>query len=212
RIPTVESAPTRTIVERLDARARDWAEANDAEVLLAGSVPAMLAMQDVLIGTLVRSILLTALVSAAFFLFVTRDRRELVAAFITNVAPLSIVAIGAWIAGVPLDGATVMVAACVLGLAVDNTLHLLVAARRPGVRLVDHPAPDARARLRAFDRVGTAAFVSSAALALGFGALALSGFAPTARFGALAALGCVAALASDLVVLPALWVRPRSGS
>ncbi|MEM1451476.1 MAG: hypothetical protein AAGI22_20340 [Planctomycetota bacterium] len=212
RVPTVESAPMRAIVERLEERARAWGDANGARILVAGSVPSMLAMQDVLISTLVRSILLTALVSAAFFVFVTRDPRELAAAFIANFAPLSVVALGAWIAGVPLDGATVMVAACVLGLAVDNTLHLLLAARRTGVPLAAQATPSPRARLRAFDVVGTAAFVSSAALALGFGALALSGFAPTARFGALAALGCVAAFASDMVVLPAVWVRTRTGS
>ncbi len=211
RIPTLESAPTRAIVDRIEETARAWAQANDAEVFVAGSVPSMLAMQDVLIGTLVRSILLTALVSATFFVFVTRNRRELAAAFIANFAPLSVVAIGAGVAGVPLDGATVMVAACVLGLAVDNTLHLLLAARRPGVSLASQQHPTLRARLRAFDAVGTAAFISSAALFLGFGALAFSGFAPTARFGALAALGCAAAFASDMIVLPAVWVRRDRG-
>jgi predicted RND superfamily exporter protein len=96
-----------------------------------------------------------------------------------------------------------MVAAAVLGLAVDNTFHLMYAAgTAQPVRM--------RAALRAFERVGRAAAISSAALALGFLILALSGFAPTARFGLLCAVGAASALLADLVVLPARWIRSRT--
>jgi predicted RND superfamily exporter protein len=41
---------------------------------------------------------------------------------------------------------------------------------------------------------------------MGFASLGLSGFAPTARFGLLCATGAAAALVSNLLFLPALWV------
>lgn len=202
RFPTLDAAPTRAIVDSVRATADRWVGTRDIEVLVTGSVPAMLAMQDVLIATLASSLALTAAATTICFLWVSRRPRDLLAALLTNVFPVACALGAARLLGIPLDGATVMVAAVVLGLAVDNTFHLLHAGRGGG----------ARARLRAFDRVGQAAFASSAALALGFAALALSAFAPTARFGLLCAIGMVAALVSDLVVLPALWVRPtRAG-
>jgi predicted RND superfamily exporter protein len=98
-----------------------------------------------------------------------------------------------------LDAATVMVASVVMGLAVDNTFHVLRAARGGG----------ARARLAALDAVGGAALASTLALAVGFAALAASDFAPTARFGGLTALGVLAAFVGDFLVLPALWIGTR---
>ncbi|MCA8981072.1 MAG: RND transporter, partial [Planctomycetes bacterium] len=93
-----------------------------------------------------------------------------------------------------LDASTVMVAAVVLGLAVDNTLHLVHARQHGGTTL-------------AFARVAEPAALGATALALGFGSLALSGFAPTMHFGILVATGVGAALVGDFVLLPALWLR-----
>ena len=90
-----------------------------------------------------------------------------------------------------------MVAAVVLGLAVDNTFHI-VHSVGPGTR-------STRALLRGYDKVGEPATISSAGLTLGFLALAFSGFAPTTRFGTLCAVGALTALVADLFFLPVLW-------
>jgi len=104
-----------------------------------------------------------------------------------------------------------MVASAVVGLALDNTFHLMLAAG-PGGR-----ASRTR-RLAAIDRVGGPAVAGIVILTVGFGCLALADFQPTARFGTLAALGLLGALFADLVVIPALWIpaprigRPRAGA
>ncbi len=201
RFPTLDAGPTQDVIDAVHAALEPWAKSNRLDVHVAGSVPLMLTMQSRLIGTLTASLLLTALATGILFLVVARDARSLFAAFVTNLTPTAATLGAAALLGFPLDGATVMVAAVVLGLAVDNTFHLMHAAG---------PHGGLRARLRSFDRVGPAAATSSAALALGFSSLAAAGFAPTARFGILCAVGAAAALAADLIVLPAFWCVSRS--
>ena len=179
------------------------AAAPDCDVFLTGSIPRLHAMQDTLVGTLATSLALTLLVTTLLFGVVTRSLRDLAAVIAVNVTPVAVILIAAVILDIPLDGATTMVGAVVLGLAVDNTFHLIHSAG---------PAPRSnRARLRSFAIVGGAATVGSISLGLGFSTLLLSGFAPTARFGGLCAVGAVGAWAADTILLPALlpWRRRR---
>jgi len=197
RFQTMEAGPTRIIMDRVRAAVRDSGD----EVLVTGSTPLILQMQRALLGTLMTSLGLTVLATTLLFLLITRRPRELAAVFGVNLLPVAVVGLCAYAFSIALDGATVLVGAVVLGLAVDNTFHLLHAAgpKRHG------PRPC----LRAFDRVGEPAAISSVALALGFLSIAFSGFLPTARFGVLCAVGSLAALAGDLIFLPALWITMR---
>jgi len=177
-----------------------------AAIEVTGSIPAVLAMQAELVDTLARSLVLTLVVVLLLFLTVVRSVRAMVAVLLTNLLPVAGVLAASGLLGWRLDAATTMVAAVVLGLAVDNTLHLLAAGRRPDGTSTPW------SRLRAFSKVGEAAWVSTLALAAGFGCLGVSGFAPTAHFGTLVALGTLFALLADLAVLPALWVPSPRGA
>jgi len=111
-------------------------------------------------------------------------------------------------AGVPLDVGTAMVATVLLGLAVDDAIHLLSAYRR--WRAAGRTPEDAIAN--AVREVGRALVTSSLALALGFLVLALAPWQSLASFGFVAAVAVLTALASVLAVLPALLTavdRPR---
>ncbi len=102
---------------------------------------------------------------------------------------------------VPLDVGTAMVAAVVLGLAVDDAVHLLARYRVQRRRLGAADAIASAAR-----EVGRALCTTSLALALGFTALALSPWQTIASFGLLAAIAISAALLATLLVLPALVI------
>lgn len=201
RFQTLLTEPTKDLIDRVHATSTEWADEVGSEYYIAGSVPAMLEMQTTLIDTLASSLFLTLCVTSLLFLWVVRSRQEFLSVVLVHLVPVATVLISGRLLQIPLDGATVMVAAVVLGLAVDNTFHLMHAAGT-GAR-------STRDRLRAFERVGEAAAISSMALVIGFLSLALAGFAPTARFGLLASLGAAGALVADLVFLPALWIRPR---
>ncbi len=205
RLPTTDSKATEATVDRVVQETEEWSAATGTRAWhVTGTVPAMLRVQEALVSTLMTSLTLTLVVTLAAFGLVCRSLGEIVAVLFVNLFPVGTAFLGARLLGYPLDAATVMVAAVVLGLAVDNTFHLLHAGARPSSAVGPDP------RLAAFGSVGPPAAAGALALALGFASLVLSGFAPTARFGLLTALGALGSLLGDLVLLPALWLRPRS--
>ena len=99
--------------------------------------------------------------------------------------------------GLPLDVATATVAALVLGVAVDDTVHLLAHVQTHA------PALGMRgALLRSSRGAGRAVVLTSAVLALGFSVLLLASVQTVVAFGLLTALAAVAALVGDPVLLP----------
>lgn len=178
-----------------------------AEVYVTGEYPLVLDAQRGVLRTLSLSLVLTlAVVMAALGLLLGGGRLAF-AALAPNLFPVAFV-LGAmgWL-GLPLDGSTVMIAAAVLGLAVDDTLHAMGAVRRQGGRL-----PPAEAAVAALHRTAPGHLLTTGLLASGFAVCALSPLVPVARFGALTALALVAALAADLLLVPALVAGVPAGA
>ncbi|MGE0485998.1 MAG: MMPL family transporter [Gammaproteobacteria bacterium] len=126
-------------------------------------------------------------------------------ALVPNLIPI-VVNFGAmgWL-GVPLNPGTAMVAAIAIGIAVDDTIHLMT---RFGIESKRHI--DERAAVRATVRGEAVPIVStSLALALGFGALAFSQFSVVREFGLLAAATMVYAAVADLLLMPILLMHLR---
>jgi len=107
--------------------------------------------------------------------------------------------------GVPLNPGTAMVAAIAIGVAVDDTVHLMT---RFGAESRNHlhesDAVRATIRGEAIPIVST-----SIALALGFSVLSFSNFSIVAQFGLLAAATMLYALVSDLLIMPILLKHLR---
>ncbi|MDX1501525.1 MAG: RND transporter, partial [Thermoanaerobaculia bacterium] len=164
----------------------------------------VLAAQRRLLGALTLSLALTAAAVVTISIGLVRGGRLALAAVVPNLWPVA-VALGAmgWL-GVPIDAATVMIAAVVLGVAVDDTLHYLGALRRAG----GGRAPAAAARW-ALEEVAPAHLLTTLVLAGGFAVLAGSSFLPVARFGGVAAMALLAALAADFLWVPALTAAAR---
>ena len=102
--------------------------------------------------------------------------------------------------GVPLNPGTAMVAAIAIGVAVDDTIHLMTRFGTESKQYVDEvDAVRATVRGEAIPIVST-----SLALALGFGALSMSSFSIVAQFGLLAATTMLYAATADLLIMPIL--------
>jgi predicted RND superfamily exporter protein len=112
----------------------------------------------------------------------------------------------AW-AGQPVGVATAMIGCTMLGLVVDNTLHLLHRYRLARVR-----TSSVAALAEAFVHCGRAVRLSSAVLAVGFAAAGTSGLATTVEFAWLATAVILAAAAGVHVVLPLLVAGPARAS
>jgi predicted RND superfamily exporter protein len=125
---------------------------------------------------------------------------------IPNVLPILLtMGLMGWL-GITLNVTTVMIASIALGIAVDDTIHMLVrirAERRAG------RSHDEAVR-RTLQSVGRAVVFTSVVLSGGFAILLLASLVPAAHFGILVAFTMLTALLADLVLIPVLilWLKP----
>jgi predicted RND superfamily exporter protein len=137
---------------------------------------------------------------------VFRSLRVGLISMVPNVIPVLIFfgVLGAGAA--PLSLPTSLIGSIALGIAIDDTMHFLVAyqaRRRAGL------APDVAAS-ECVRQVGRPIVMTSIMLVVGFLVILASGFATLREFGALTALTMAICLATDLLLLPALLVRTRA--
>jgi predicted RND superfamily exporter protein len=100
---------------------------------------------------------------------------------------------------------TITIAAIVIGIAVDNTIHYVH-------RFMDEFRTDNdywATVERCHDSIGRAMYYTALTITLGFMILALSSFVPTIYFGLLTGFSMVIALLADLTLLPLLLVTFR---
>jgi hypothetical protein len=122
-----------------------------------------------------------------------------------NIYPVMILFGIMGLTGVALNPGTCMVAVIAIGLALDDTIHLMTRYNRDMHRLRDEDAAlDACVRSE-FKPV----LCTSIALALGFAVLGLSSFTPIMYFGLLSAVVMLFALVADLMITPVLLSRTK---
>ena len=121
---------------------------------------------------------------------------------IPNIFPLAVIAALIVVSGRSLDPATVIVFNVCLGLAVDDTVHVLSALsrhRRAGVSITT-------AVRRAVAETGNPIIIGGLVLTVGFAAVIASSVPSLAGFGKLACAAVAAATVAELILLPALLV------
>ena len=167
---------------------------------LTGPIELVYEMVEAIRTTQLRSFAAAGLVVALLVAVFLRSAGWALAAMIPTALPvwLTLGAMG-WLE-IPLDVGSAMVAAVVLGIAVDDAVHVLTRYRTlRGAGQARGAAIDG-----AVLHTGRALVTTSFALAVGFLALGLSPWRSVASFGLLAGVAILVALASVLVVLPAL--------
>ncbi|MDN3640836.1 MMPL family transporter [Simiduia curdlanivorans] len=117
-----------------------------------------------------------------------------------NILAASVVLGVMGLANIPLDMMTITIAAIVVGIGVDDTIHYIHRFRREFE--IDRQYLPAMHRAHA--SIGRAMFYTSVIITLGFSILALSNFIPSVYFGLLTALAMLAAILAALTLLPQL--------
>ncbi|MAE93656.1 MAG: hypothetical protein CL910_03250 [Deltaproteobacteria bacterium] len=152
--------------------------------------------------------LLFAGIAIGFVLFVAlKSPSTALASVVPNAVPILFTFGLMGFVGIPLDAGTVVVGNIALGIAVDDTIHLASRyseLKRTGV-------DRAQALEHAIERVLPALLMTTLAVGIGFGALALSEFRFIKNLGLLTALVMGICLVADLVLLPALLLGSRKG-
>ena len=119
---------------------------------------------------------------------------------IPNILPLAILAIFMSLLDIPLDVSTAMITPIMLGIAMDDTIHLVYKYRRSNTVT---GSPESRMD-NAMHYTGSALFSTTIALVGGFLIIASSATPSVGDFGVLCAVTVAIALITDIFYLPAL--------
>ncbi len=175
----------------------------DSQVHLSG----MLVLYNNMLQSLFRSQILTlgVVFLAIMLMFIASFRSLKLAgiAIIPNlVAALQVLGIMG-LMNIPLNIMTITIAAIVIGIAVDNTIHYVHRFTAEFGKDRDYWATVRRCH----NSIGFAMYYTTVTITLGFAILALSSFIPTIYFGLLTGFSMLVALLADLLLLPLLLVK-----
>lgn len=151
-----------------------------------------------------QSFVIALLVICAFFIILFKSFKYGVLAIIPSILPILLTGGIIGLAGVDLDLSTMMVGAMTMGIAVDDTIHVMTRylhAKSQGLNV--------RKSIEiAMHEAGRAVIFSSAVLVLGFSVLTFASFVTIIQVGLFGAIIMFLALLGDLLFLPAIlyWI------
>jgi hypothetical protein len=193
------TSETERLVNALDAElAARPLEASSLR--LTGIWALWLKLLDYIVSSQIQGFTLAFSMIALVMCGLFRSLRTGLIAMVPNLSPVFLtLGMMGWL-GIPLDYNKVMIAAVAMGIAVDDTIHLMSRVRYEFHRLGNYRA----ALDEALRDVGRAVLITSIALVLGFLVLLLSILDSQAVRGVLLATTIVTALIADFLLLPAL--------
>ena len=170
------------------------------DVEVTGLSRLMGAMEEYLVDSQIRSFGLAFLLVIGFIALFFRSLRAGLLSAIPNLLPLALtVGLMGW-TGIRLDLTTVLLAPLLLGIVVDDTVHLMERV----LGAVALGATVEESFREAVVDVGHALLITSLILAAGFMMPLLGSFRPNRAFGLLSMLSIALALVADLMVFPAV--------
>lgn len=209
RVRMTVATPTRptesmlAFTDKLEQRAHRVLEGTGLSVVVTG-LPSLFArvvrhlVRDALTSFGLAVLLIWLAMIAGF-----RSLKLATVAMLPNVLPVGLTFASMVVLGMSFDTNSAFIACMGLGIAVDDTIHIVTRYQRAKA----HGAPSPRAALHyALTNAGHPVVMTSIMLMVGFAVLCLSSFAPTFRVGLLSMLLIAMALFFDLCVFPALLI------
>jgi predicted RND superfamily exporter protein len=193
------------VLDRVEALAPEAAP--DLEVVPTGQTVLFTKMVDDLFLSQVTSVFMILAFVTVIFICAYRSFSIGLISLIPNITPIIMtLGIMGWL-GIPLNVLTIMVSSIAIGIAVDDTIHILHHMRG---RLAEGGTHD-EAVEHALRSKGRPVVFTSLLLTCAFLTHVISDFRPTVYLGALTAITMITALLGDLILLPALvrFFRPR---
>ncbi len=171
-------------------------------------ITGMLVLYNNLLQSLFESQILTIgvvflMILAMFMLLFKNLKLALIAITPNMLAAALVLGIMGWL-NIPLDIMTITIAAIVIGIAVDNSIHYVHRFRH---EFSADPTLSYPATVKiCHGSIGKALYFTSITVTLGFSILVLSNFVPTVYFGVLTGFSMIVALLANLTLLPLLLV------
>ncbi|MEZ6087173.1 MAG: MMPL family transporter [Pirellulaceae bacterium] len=203
RVPNDGAIALEERLKRLEKRlAPIRTEHPDFTIIVTGTVVAASQNMRAVIGDLARSLSVAGVLIFAIMSIQFRSLLIGLLSFVPNMLPLLLTAAGLSLLGYPLQITSALTFSLCLGLAVDDTIHVISHFKRN--RRPTRSAADAvRATML---RVGPALLLTTGILVAGFGSMMLNPMPAIQMFSALCCMTMIAALIGDLILLPALLI------
>jgi len=165
------------------------------ELKAAGYSPLYTRIVDELVWSQVRGFSAAIVLIVLLLGVAMRSWRRILLALPANAIPVALTLGVMGLTGIPLDVASATIATVILGLVVDDTVHILKPSGSSGINDSLKIAANA---------AGGTLLMTTIVLALGFLVLGLAEIRSVAWFGTLTSFAMIAAILTDLLFLPAL--------
>lgn len=171
-----------------------------SQVSVTGIGALWLRLQDYITQSQIRGFLLASGTVALLLCAVFQSVRTGLIAMLPNLSPVVLtLGVMGWL-DIPLDYVRLLIASVAIGISVDDTIHHVIRFRHEFLRRGSY----AEALRASMQDVGRALVITSVVLVAGFLVFLASRLDSNATFGALLAGTIAAALAADLLLMPAL--------
>jgi predicted RND superfamily exporter protein len=173
-----------------------------SEIQITGIGALWVKLLDYIVSSQIQGFLTAFCIIAVMMCVLLRSVKTGMLAMVPNLSPILLtIGMMGWL-GIMLDYSKVVIAAVALGIAVDDTIHLVLRYRYEFQRLGNYE----EALRAALSDVGRALLITSIALVAGFLMLCFSALASNSTQGLLLAATIVCALVADFLLMPALML------
>ncbi len=204
RAPAIGDLDYGYFVESIREAVAPLLEKQGVKGTYTGVIPLIYKAQRQLLQDLFRSFLVAFAVIAVVLVFVLRSVVAALLSMIPNIFPAVIIFGGIEWVGIPVQIGSVMTASAALGIAVDDTVHVLTWFRRGLDKGLSRP----EAIHDAFGHCAGAMIHTTLICSCGLLVFALSSFVPILHFAWLMVFLLLSALVGDLLLLPAILAGP----
>lgn len=205
----LENLSTKDVMD-LEKRVEAWQEENLPEEMRATGASPLIMFSHIAtrnIKSMMGGMLVALLLISAILIWALRNFRLGVISLAPNLIPVFLT-FGIWgFLFQKIGMAIAIVAPVALGIIVDDTVHFMNKYQHARKDLGKSPEEAVR---YSFHTVGTALWMTSLILVMGFGALCFSGFTMNYHMGLMTIIAIVTALVVDFLFLPVLLMKMES--
>jgi len=201
--PQLSSAEISLLIRAIEEEFEEVFGASSVNLEINGFATVFARLNEYVVYSQLRSFIIAFLLIGIFFIIYLKNLRRAFIVLIPNLIPVfAVSALMVWL-DISLGVTTAMIAPIVLGIAMDDTLHLLHNFRSSqrnkkevGLALND-----------SIETTSSALIISSVSLGVGFFVISFSSIPAVADFGLLCMIAVLTALLADLLIMPSLIRR-----
>ncbi len=164
------------------------------------------SMNEYVVHSFIKSLLIALVLISLMMVIFFKSWKLGLLSMLPNIFPLIIGGAVLHMMGISLDIGTMLVSSVCLGIAVDDTIHILANFNR----MRSQGMSEYEAMSRLLSNTGLALVVTTLVVVAAFGTLAFGTFQPNVYFGMMTAIILSVGLVADLMFLPALLVHKKT--